>query len=101
MALIFNRLLRTPNSERLALRKDNADFAFLELHYLPNGTVQATLIVLEESWVKESDVPELLAEIDEALLPEVQLNERNLTFTVVFGRVLGAFTAEQDGEQEK
>jgi hypothetical protein len=94
MTFHFTRLLRTPSSERFALRREGSDFAVLELHYLPDGTVQATLIVFEGSWVRESDVPELLCEIDEVLLPEVQLDKRNLAFTVVFGRVLGAFAAE-------
>jgi len=90
------RVLRTPSSERHILRRNETDFAALDLHYLPNGTVQATLIIFEGSGVAESEIPELLTLIDEVLLPEVDLNDRNLTFTVVVGRVLGAYRAEQD-----
>ena len=96
MDIFINRLLRTPSSERVLLRRDGTDFAALDLHYMSTGAVQATLIVFEGSWVKEGDVPALLTEIDEFLLPEVCQDDKNLTFTVVFGRVLGAFAAHQD-----
>jgi len=41
-------------------------------------------------------VPELVQYLDEALLPEVSLDEHNLSFTVVQGRVLGDFRPERD-----
>src|SRR5688572_16401158 len=96
MDLTFSRVLRTPHSERHLLRRDGADFAALDLHYLLDGTVQATLVVFEGSGVEEADVPELLTHIDEVLLPEVQMDHKNLFFTVVVGRVLGAFQGESD-----
>src|SRR5688572_7633957 len=92
----FARLLRTPSSERYVLQNDAGDFGALDLHYLPDATVQGTLVVFEGAGVMEEDVAELLHHIDEVLLPEVRLDQRNLTFTVVFGRVLGAFMAEED-----
>jgi hypothetical protein len=94
MNLSFARLLRTPSSERHILRRGDTDFAVLELHYLNQGTVQATLIIFEGSGLEEADVPDLLTSIDEVLLPEVHLNDHNLSFTVVIGRVLGAYQAE-------
>ena len=96
MELSFARLLRTATSERHVLRRDKADFAALDLHFLQDGTVQATLIVYEGSGWEEGDIPSLLTHIDEVLLPEVALDERNLTFTVVMGRVLGAYQAQPD-----
>ena len=96
MDVSFARLLRTPSSERHVLRRNDMDFAVLDLHYLREGTVQATLIIFEGSGLGDADVPDLLTHIDEVLLPEVHLDERNLTFTVVVGRVLGAFQAESD-----
>lgn len=92
----FSRLLRTPSSERFALHSENGDFGALDLHYLSDNTVQGTVTVFEGSDVFEDDVPSLLQHIDEVLLPEVRLDHHNLTFTVVLGRVVGAFTAEQD-----
>lgn len=96
MDVTFARALRTPHSERHILRRNGADFAALDLHYLVDGTVQATLIVFEGSGVEEPDVPDLLTLIDEILLPEVQMDHQNLFFTVVVGRVLGAFQAAPD-----
>jgi hypothetical protein len=99
MQIELVRLLRTPSSERHLLRRAGNDFAALDLHYLPNGTVQATLLVFEGAGVEEPDIPSLLTHIDEVLLPEVRLDDRNLTFTVAFGRVLGAYQAEPDSNQ--
>lgn len=96
MDIIIVRLLRTPSSERLLLRRDGSDFASLDLHYLPSGAVHGTLVVFDDTWVKEGDVPELLTKIDEFLLPEVSLDSKNLTFTVVSGHVWGAFTAQKN-----
>jgi len=95
MDILIVRLLRTPSSERLLLRRDSNDFASLDLHYLPSGAVHGTLAIFDDSLVREADVPDLLAKIDEMLLPEVSLDKKNLTFTVVIGHVLGAFAAEQ------
>lgn len=91
----FLRLLRTQSSERYIIRRRESDIASLEIHYLPNGTVQASLVAFE-GMIEESDIPDLLVHIDEALLPEVSLDDRKLVFTVVVGRVLGAFEATPD-----
>lgn len=96
MEIAFARLLRTPTSERHLLRRNDTDFASLDLHYLQDGTVQATLVVFDGSGIEEAAVPDLLTHIDEVLLPEVRLDDRNLTFTVVMGRVLGAYEADPE-----
>jgi len=96
MHVDITRVLRTPSSERHLLRRNDVDFAALDLHYLQNGTVQATLVLFEGSGIAEPEIPEILTQIDEVLLPEVDLNDHNLTFTVVIGRVLGAYRAEQE-----
>jgi hypothetical protein len=100
MQIEFVRLLRTPSSERHLVRRNAADSAALDIHYLPNGTVQATLLVFEGSGIDEPEIPDLLNHIDEILLPEVQLDHKNLTFTVSVGRVLGAYQAERDTPNE-
>ena len=87
------RLLRTPYSERFMLQTAKTDFAVLELHYVAAGKVSATLILFENGPVKEAQVPELLTQLDEILLPDVSIQEGSLTFSVVVGRVLGDFTA--------
>lgn len=41
--------------------------------------------------------PALLTYLDDMLLPDASLDDRKLAFTVVMGRVYGAFEAEWDG----
>ncbi len=77
------------------IRRSDSDIAVLEIHYLDNGTVQATLIAFD-GMLEESELSDLLVHIDEVLLPDVSLDDQKLVFTVVTGRVLGAFEATQD-----
>jgi hypothetical protein len=41
-------------------------------------------------------VPALLQSLDEDFLPDVDLEQGNLTYTVVVGKVLGNYEAERD-----
>lgn len=77
------------------IRRDESDIAALDIHYLDNGTVQATLIAFQ-GLLEESDISELLVHVDEVLLPEVSLDDKKLVFSVVIGRALGSFEAVQD-----
>jgi hypothetical protein len=92
----FVRLLRTSSSERHALRREGSDFGILDLHYLSDSTVQATVLLFDGSGISEAEIPDLLTFVDEVLLPEVRLDDKNLTFTVAVGRVLGAYQAHPD-----
>ena len=99
----FVRVLRTPSSERYLLQRAGADFAALDLHYLPTGKVNGTLILFDQADLPEENISQILSQIDELLLPEVSVGEGNLTFTVVTGRILGAYTpnAEVPGTGRK
>lgn len=99
MQLMITRLLRTQSSEQILLRRDKGDIGALDIHYPLNGHIRVTLILFEESGIKENEVPTILTEIDEFLFPEASLQEHNLSFTVVFGRVFGAFAPEQTKEK--
>jgi hypothetical protein len=77
------------------IRRGDSDIAALEIHYLNDGTVQATMIAFE-GMVQDSEISSLLVHIDEVLLPEVSLDDKKLMFTVVTGRVVGAFEATPD-----
>jgi hypothetical protein len=77
------------------LRRNDSDIAALEIHYLADGTVQATLIAFD-GMVQESEIPDLLIHADLVLLPSVSLDDKKLAFTVVLGRVLGSFEATSD-----
>lgn len=102
MDIRFVRVLRTFSSERFLLRQDDIDVAALDIHYLADASVQATLIVFSEDVIPQSDIPTVLRLIDETLLPDVSLDDKRLIFTVVMGRVLGSFEpiAEANGTDQ-
>ena len=77
------------------IRRGDSDIAALEIHYLDDGRVQATLIAFDGIF-NESEISDLLVHIDEVLLPDVSLDDKKLIFTVVTGRVLGAFEPTAD-----
>ena len=91
--ITWKRTLRTPSSDRFLALKDGKDAAAVDLHYLANGTVAGTVILLKESNWKDEDVPVLLKSFDEDFLPDVDLAHGTLTYTVVMGEVLGNFEA--------
>jgi len=100
MSATFVRLLRTSSSERFLVQQDGTDVASLDFHYLADGRVAGTLCVFEDSGVANDDIPDLLHEIDEALLPDVSIKDRNLSFTVVAGRVVGNFEASESPKRK-
>ena len=91
----WKRTLRTASSERFLATRDGKDVAAVDLHYLANGTVSGTVILLKNADWKEDDIPKLLQTLDEDFLPDVDLERGTLTYTVVHGEVLGNFEATQ------
>jgi hypothetical protein len=94
--LTWKRTLRTTSSERFLARHEGRDTAAVDLHYLANGTVAGTVILLKDAGWNESDVPSLLGSLDEDFLPDVDLDRGNLNYTVVIGEVLGNYEALQN-----
>ena len=95
MNLTWKRTLRTPSSERFLAIRDGKDLAAVDLHYLTNGTVAGTVIILKDSGLDESNIQPLLSTLDDEFLPNVDLEHGNLTYTVVLGEVLGNWEAER------
>ena len=89
--LRWTHTLRTPHSERLLASRDGKDVAAADLHYLPDGTVAGTVILLKGSGLGTDQVPDLLAELDQEWLPGVDLGSGQLNFTVILGEVLGNY----------
>ncbi|MEI8106977.1 MAG: hypothetical protein WCI46_04105 [Verrucomicrobiota bacterium] len=94
--ITWKRTLRTPSSERFLAQRSGEDVAAVDLHYLANGTVAGTVILLKTAQWKEEDVPNLLKSLDEDFLPDVDLAHGNLTYTVVIGEIFGNWEAEPD-----
>jgi len=91
--IFWKRTLRTSSSERFLAVKDGKDVAAVDLHYLANGTVAGTVILLKAAGWVEADIPNLLESLDQDFLPEVDLDAGNLTYTVVMGEVIGNWEA--------
>ena len=94
--IIWKRTLRTHSSERFLAQRSGEDIAAVDLHYLANGTVAGTVILLKTAQWKEEDVPKLLKSLDEDFLPDVDLTHGNLTYTVVIGEIFCNWEAEPD-----
>lgn len=97
--IIWKRTLRTGSSERFLATRDGKDVAAVDLHYLVNGTLAGTVILLKEAGWKEGDIPQLLQSLDEDFLPDVDLQQGNLNYTVVMGEVIGNFEATQSAAE--
>ena len=95
MNLTWKRTLRTPSSERFLALRDGKDLAAVDLHYLANGTVTGTVIILKGSGLNESNIEQLLSTLDNEFLPDVNLAHGNLSYTVVLGEVLGNWEAQE------
>jgi hypothetical protein len=100
MNLTWKRTLRTASSERFLALRNGADAAAVDLHYLVNGTVAGTVILLKGSGLDESNIQQLLSSLDDEFLPDVDLDHGNLSYTVVIGEVLGNWEAEKKPSME-
>jgi len=96
MNLAWKRTLRTSSSERFLAVRDGKDVAAVDLHYLANGTVSGTVILLKEAGWQDADIPTLLRSLDEDFLPDVDLERGTLSYTVVMGEVLGNWEATSE-----
>jgi len=89
----WKRTLRTASSERFLAFRDTVEVAAVDLHYLANGTVAGTVILLKSANLKEANIQPLLASLDEDFLPDVDLAHGTLTYTVVIAELLGNYEA--------
>lgn len=94
MNLHWKRTLRTISSERFLAQREGSDVAAVDLHYLANGTVSGTVILLKDAGWQEADILALLSALDEDFLPDVDLAHGTLTYTVVLAEVLGNYEAQ-------
>ena len=96
MPIAFSRALRTTSSERFILHEsDGKEVGAVDFHYLADGTVSGTVILLDDKLAAEETVLNILKSIDEILLPNVSLEANNLAFTIVSGKVIGTFVPEK------
>nr|WP_237564800.1 hypothetical protein [Blastopirellula marina] len=97
MDIQFVRMVRTDSSERFVLLgADGAEVGMFDLHFLTSGSVIGSLILLDAQLAESAE--KLLHKIDEELLPAVSLDEKNLSFTVVKGELIGTFSSNDEDE---
>ena len=97
--ITWKRTLRTTSSERFLAFRNTTEVAAVDLHYLANGTVTGTVILLKSADWKEADIQPLLSSLDEDFLPDVDLAQGSLTYTVVTGEVLGNYEATKKAKE--
>ena len=93
MNITWKRTLRTLSSERFLAQRNDKDVAAVDIHYLTNGHASGTVILLREAGGKDEDVSGLLSSLDDHFLPDVDLSQGTLTYTVVIGELMGSFEA--------
>lgn len=94
--LRWRRTLRTHTSERFIAVRDNRPVATADLHYLLGGTVSGTIVLDETAGWTEEQIPDLLAALDEDMLPDVDQSRGTLLYTVVIGEVIGSYELEPE-----
>ena len=97
--ITWKRVLRTLSSERFIAVRDGADVAAVDLHYLGTGHVNGTVFLFSAAGWRESDVEAVLRSLDDAMLPDVDLDAGSLSYTVVHGDVWGQFEATAEGDK--
>lgn len=93
---VWKRTLRTMSSERFLCVRDGREVAAVDMHYPQGAAAAGTMILLADAGVAESEIPALLHSLDDDMLPGVDLDTGNLTFTVVSGRVVGNFEGSHE-----
>ena len=96
--VVFVRVVRTMSSERYLVQdhaKPEVDIAAVDIHYLNNAVVAATVVLLAQEYFGKDFINSLIETIDSRLLPMACLNDGDLSFTVVEGRVVGQFANTQ------
>lgn len=94
--LRWKRALRTPSSERFVALRDGREVALAEIHYLHDGSVSGTVVLDRAAGWTEEQVPDLLASLDDDMLPNVDQSLGNLFYTVVMGETLGSYELEPE-----
>jgi len=77
------------------LQQAGKDLVSLDIHYILDGHVAVTVVLLEGCGIADDGVPDLLAYIDDKLLPEVSLEEDTLVFSVVRATTVDNYVREQ------
>ncbi len=85
----WKRALRTTSSERFVALRGPRAVATADLHYPMDGRVVGLVVLDEGAGWTEEQIPDLLATLNEDLLPGVDTSRGSLSLMVVIGEVIG------------
>lgn len=85
----WKRALRTTSSERFVALRGPRAVATADLHYPMDGRVVGLVVLDEGAGWTEEQIPDLLATLNEDLLPGVDTSRGSLSLMVVIGEVVG------------
>jgi hypothetical protein len=97
--ITWKRTLRTPSSERFLALYHGKEAAAVDLHYLPQGNISGTVIVLQSSGLKESEIPTLLSSLDDEFLPAGAKNPITLKL-IYLDQGTGNFSVRYDASAD-
>lgn len=86
--LRWKRTIRTKCSERFVAVRDEHEVGTADVHFLNDGAVVATVTLFKSAGWTEEQIPDLLANLDEDLLPTVDAAEENFRCTVIIGDIV-------------
>ena len=100
MKIQWKRTVRTNTSERFLGLDNGVEVAAADIHYLSNGQVAGTMILLEHAapngeW-NNAAILDVLRSLDDGYLPDVDVDAGNLNYTVVVAKVLGNYQGASD-----
>jgi hypothetical protein len=92
----FERECRTPESEAYTILGDGNEIGRVDIHYGPD-VVNATICVPDD--YAESDIQDLIGEIDERLVMSANPFREDFVATVWLGRQAGVYSEEFEEEE--
>ena len=88
----FTRTVRTRASEQFLIHDAvGVDIAVADIHYADSGSVSVTLTMFDIDGSDTAGAQQLVELIDRKLLPMVSLDDKNLVFNVLSGKLIGVF----------
>lgn len=95
----FEREWRTPHSEGYRIDGTEEGIGRVDIHFTDAGTVYATMCVSDD--LSDSDIQELIGEIDERLVMTTDPYRDDFVVTVWSGRQVGVYSDEEEEEEEE
>ena len=94
----FERESRTSHSEAFIVHADDNAIGRVDIHF-GSDLANATLCVPDD--FSDSDIQELIGEVDERLVMTAQPFREDFIVTVWLGRQAGVYSEELEGEEEE